>query len=126
MYGRLRVGAQRFPRATREALREEMEIERKEIVNRTPKDTGALRESIQVLQPAREKGSYSASVIAGGDNINPKTNKPTSSYAVIVHEDPDAYHPVGQWKYIESVLRESAPSMFRRVTKRIEMRKLFR
>lgn len=124
--GRIAVGAQRFPRETRAALKAEMEIERKEVVQRTPKDTGALRESIQVLEPTKDLRSYSVAIIAGGDNVNPKSGKTTKEYAAIVHEDPDAYHPIGQWKYIESTLRESAPFMFRRVANRIELRKVFR
>ena len=124
--GRLAVGAQRFPRATRDALRAELEIEKKEVVARTPIDTGALRESIRVLEPVKDIRSYSVTIIAGGDNINPKTLKSTREYALIVHEDPDAYHPIGQWKYIEQTLRESAPFMFKRVANRIELRKVFR
>lgn len=124
--GRIAVGAQRFPRETRAALKAEMEIEKKEVVERTPIDTGELRKSIKVLEPAKDIRSYSVSIIAGGDNVNPKTHKTTREYALIVHEDPDAYHPIGQWKYIEQTLRESAPFMFKRVANRIELRKVFR
>jgi hypothetical protein len=124
--GRLAVGAAQFPRATRDAMKAEMEIEKKEVIQRTPKDTGALRESIKVLEPVKDIKSYSCTIIAGGANVNPKSNKTTMEYAAIVHEDPDAYHPIGQWKYIESVLRESAPYMFKRIANRIEMKKVFR
>jgi hypothetical protein len=124
--GSLAVGMARFPREVKKALREEMEVEKKEVVARTPIDTGALRASIKVLEPTKDIKSYSVTIIAGGDNVNPKSGKTTKEYAIDVHENPDAYHPVGQWKYLESVIRESAPYMVRRVANRIEMRKIFR
>jgi len=102
-----------------------MEIEKKEVVRRTPIDTGALRESITILEPVKDVRSYSVSIIAGGENINPKTKQTTKEYAAIVHENPDAYHPIGQWKYVESVFREAAPHMAKRVRNRIESKKVF-
>jgi hypothetical protein len=40
-------------------------------------------------------------------------------YAVYVHEDPDAFHPYGEYKFLEKTLRESAPFMSERVGARL-------
>jgi hypothetical protein len=48
---------------------------------------------------------------------------PAAPYAIFVHEDPDAIHKVGQWKYIESVVKESVPYMAVRIARRIDLNK---
>lgn len=53
-------------------------------------------------------------IVAGG---------PSAPYAIYVHEDLEAFHKVGQAKYIESVLMESRPFMAARVAKRIDLNK---
>jgi len=45
-----------------------------------------------------------------------------AAYAVYVHEDLDAHHPVGQAKFLESTLTESAPHMPARVAANIARR----
>ena len=93
------------------AIRAEAEIEATESKRRTPVDTGNLRASIHVEGPTTEPGgSISAAVVAGG---------PAAPYAVFVHEDLDAYHKVGQAKFIESTLRESAPFLPARIASRL-------
>lgn len=94
------------------ALRIETEIELKEVKRRTPVDTGELRASEIVVGPIREWRNVYTEIVAGG---------PAAPYAIYVHEDPDAFHPVGQWKYIESVIMESRPFMAARVAKRVEL-----
>ena len=49
-----------------------------------------------------------------GDPINPVTGKPASSYMVAVHEDLDAFHPVGKAKFLEDPVREYADKNFKR------------
>jgi hypothetical protein len=53
--------------------------------------------------------------VAGGGTVD---------YALIVHEDLEAFHRVGQAKYIESVLNESKRSMPARIAKRIDLKKV--
>jgi len=49
-----------------------------------------------------------------GDPINPITGKPASYYMVAVHEDLDAFHPVGKAKFLEDPVREYANKNFKR------------
>jgi len=49
-----------------------------------------------------------------GDPINPVTGKPASYYMVAVHEDLDAFHPVGKAKFLEDPVREYANKNFKR------------
>lgn len=49
-----------------------------------------------------------------GDPINPVTGKPASYYMVAVHEDLDAFHPVGKAKFLEDPVREYADKNFKR------------
>lgn len=92
------------------ALREEAEIEMTEAKERTPVDTGALRASGRVTGP-ETKGSDIEVKLAFGNA--------SAEYALYVHEDIDAFHNVGQAKYLESTLNESAPHLPGRIGKRI-------
>jgi hypothetical protein len=93
------------------AIRVEAEIEATECKRRTPVDTGNLRASIHVEGPIIEQnGSVSCAIAAGG---------PAAPYAVHVHENLEAYHPVGQAKFIEEPLRESAPFLAARIANRL-------
>jgi hypothetical protein len=92
------------------ALEAEAEIEMTEAKRRTPVDTGALRASGHV-KPARRNGrDITVELDFGG---------PSAPYAVFVHEDMEAFHRVGQAKFLESVLVESAPHMAARVAQRM-------
>lgn len=103
---------QRFPDEVGLALRQESEVEATEVKRRTPVDKGNLRGSIHVVGPIRLGRRIWTKIVAGG---------PAAPYAFFVHEDPDAFHKVGQWKYLESVIRESAPHMGARVARRIDL-----
>jgi len=108
---RLTAFERRFPDHVANALRIETEIEATECKRRTPVDTGALRASIHVEGPEREGRRIWTSIVAGGV---------AASYALIVHEDMEAFHKVGQAKYIESVILESRPYMAQRVAARVD------
>lgn len=114
---RARLGqiAKKMPAELGKAMRQETEIEATEARRRTPVDTGALRASIHVEGPTFEGASVSTAIVAGGT---------TAGYAVYVHEDLDAFHKVGQAKFIESVLLESAPHMADRIGRRIDLNRL--
>jgi hypothetical protein len=107
----LKAAAERHPDVVLQALVEEAELEMTEMKLRTPVDTGALRSSGHIANPRRTASEEFAVDIAFGG--------PAAPYAVAVHEDPDAFHPVGQWKFVESVVLESAPHMPERVFRRV-------
>lgn len=64
---------------------------------RTPVLTGALRASGHVIPPVILRRSIKSVGAFGG---------PSAAYAVIVHEDLNAHHNVGQAKFYESAVRE--------------------
>jgi len=99
------------------ALRVETEVEATESKRRTPVDTGALRSTIHAEGPEYRGSTVVTAISAGG---------PSARYALIVHEDLEAHHPVGQAKYIESTLNESAPFIGARVARRIDLGKVVR
>lgn len=108
----INVIATNYPDVVKRGLMQETQIETTEAKKRTPVDKGPLRASVHA-EGAFERGRtiYSA-IVAGG---------PSAPYAEIVHEDPDAFHPVGQWKYIESVIMESKAFFGSRVATRIQL-----
>lgn len=96
---------------TERALAAEAEIEMTEAKRRTPVLTGVLRASGHV-QPVLRKGDViEASLVFGG---------PAAPYAVAVHENEEAFHKVGQAKFLSSVLYESAPFLASRVAARVK------
>lgn len=106
---RLVALAETSQRAAVKALREEAEIEMTEAKRRTPVRFGDLRRSGHVTGPTRDSGW--AVVMAFGGQAAP--------YAVHVHENLEAFHRVGQAKFLESVLLESAPYLAERVARRM-------
>jgi hypothetical protein len=104
--------AREMPEKVGKAIAQEAEIEATEVKRRTPVDLGALRSSIHVEGPHYERSSIYASIVAGGV---------AAPYAIIVHEDLAAFHPVGQAKYLESVIMESRRWMAQRIAARIRV-----
>lgn len=99
--------AQAYPDVVGKALYQEGEIEMTEAKRRTPVDTGALR-ATGVVNPPERNGSHISVTLTFG-----------TLYAVFVHEDLEAFHKIGQAKFLESTLQESASHMAERVGKRI-------
>ncbi len=97
-----------------EAAFEEYKIEAKEARRITPVDTGSLRETVEAFEPEIHSKIIYAGLQAGGDDVN---------YAVYVHEDMEAFHPVGQAKYLATPLFASGPDMPRRIGARIDFGK---
>jgi hypothetical protein len=114
---RLQRLAKEAPQELGRALFQEAQIERTESMRRTPVDTGALRASHEVTKPKIEGRDISVSIQVGG---------PAAEYAVIVHEDLEADHPVGQAKFLESTIRESAPFLGQRLAKRVDLNRMAR
>jgi hypothetical protein len=44
---------------------------------------------------------------------------PSASYAIYVHENLENFHPIGQAKFLESVVLESAPFLGARIATRV-------
>jgi hypothetical protein len=116
MKARLRQVARQFPDLVARALYLEAQIELTESKRRVPVDTGTLRASGQVIGPDRGAGRKLFVTIAYGGAAE--------SYAIYVHEDLEAFHRIGQAKYLESVLLESAPYMADRLARRVQLDKL--
>lgn len=112
MRARLLRLQRKFPDEVVRALRVEAEIEAKEVKRRTPVDRGPLRASVHVVGPTRMGNRIVVFIAVGGA---------AAPYAIYVHEDLEAFHKVGQAKFIESVILESRPYMAARVAKRIEL-----
>jgi hypothetical protein len=111
----------KFPDETMRAMYQEAQIEVTEMKRRCPVDTtagaphpGNLRASIHAEEPERQ-GKRLIQMFATG------TQAP---YAIYVHEDPDALHPVGQWKFMESVLNESGPYFPQRIAARVSLNRM--
>lgn len=115
MSRRMRFLATEFPNLSEKALVTEALIEKREVIKSTPIKTGKLRSTIrhEVLARKRMGRELAVAIVAGG---------PAAPYAIVVHEDPDAYHPIGQWKYIEEPLNRSTPYLKGRIASRIAMR----
>lgn len=92
------------------ALRAEAEIEMTEAKRRTPVDTGALRDSGHVTGPDVAAQEATVRLVFGG---------PAAPYALFVHENLEAFHRVGEAKFLERPLLEAAPHLADRVAARI-------
>jgi hypothetical protein len=108
----LKNAATNAPEQLREAGMAEMEIEKQEMQNRTPVRYGILRDSLEVMAPEMKKRTV---VITVGTDVE---------YAPYVHENLEAFHEVGEAKFIESVLNESEPHMAERIAKHIDLKKM--
>ena len=111
MDAKLKALAERAPDVMLSALVAEAELEMTEMKRRTPVDTGALRSSGHIANPRRDGSEEFAVDIAFGG--------PAAPYAVYVHEDPDAHHDVGEFKFVETVVLESAPHLPKRIGERV-------
>lgn len=108
---------QAVPLAVGRALTQEAEIEAAEAKKRTPVDTGALRSSGHVTPVDYTGQKASVAIVFGGVSVD---------YAEKVHEDLEAFHRVGQAKFLESVIVESEPYMLDRIARRLKIEELVR
>ena len=111
--------AAKFPDRVASALFIEASVEMTESKRRCPVDItpnaphpGQLRASGTVHPPERSGNNISVTLSYGGA---------AQDYAVWVHEVLDAVHPVGQAKYLESVLNESRSHMAARIAARVHL-----
>ena len=108
----LQAVARRTPARVAAALFQEAEIGMGTKKRRTPVKTGVLRSSGRVDPPHLSSSTISVRLSFGGA---------ASGYAIPVHENLSARHPVGQAKYAESVLMESRATMLARLARRIDI-----
>lgn len=82
-----------------------------------PVDTSALRSSGYVQEPVREGNRVVVTLGYGGPaaKINSKTGESTDGYAIIVHENLEAFHPVGSAKFLEMPFDQARRGMSARV-----------
>jgi hypothetical protein len=92
------------------ALYIEGELIKTASMKRCPVDTGVLRASHEVDKPVVEGDSISVTIGVGG---------PAVGYAVYVHENPMAHHPVGEYKFLQKSVEEATPGLAGRIAKRI-------
>lgn len=112
MAAKMRRIAQMQPRRVAAATFAEYAIELTEAKQRTPVDTGALRASGYLTEPAVNGKRIDLEIGFGG---------PAAPYAVYVHERLDVHHPVGEPKFLERTLLESAPHMAGRIAARASL-----
>lgn len=114
-----------FPDRIASAIKVEAEIEMTEAKRRTPvwnparsvpKGTvpGLLRASGHVGEPYFDGNKVAVDLIFGGNGAE--------EYAFYVHEDLDADHAIGEAKFLESTLMESAPYMPERLARRLKLK----
>lgn len=108
----------KIPLKAAAALYQEALIEQKESMKRTPVDVttkgggGTLRDSHETSMPYYEGKQLTVDIKVGG---------PAADYAVVQHEDLTFMHKVGQAKFLESTILESAPHMLSRLAKRMKL-----
>lgn len=79
---------------------------------RKPPHPGQLRDSGTVHPPERKGNKTTVLLTFGGAAVD---------YAIYVHEILENFHPIGQAKYLESTLNESAPYILQRVGERLKL-----
>lgn len=87
-----------------------------------PVDTTALRSSGYVAEPVQEGTTVRVEFGYGGPaaKINPKTGESTDAYALMVHENLEAFHKVGSAKYLELPFNQATSGMTGRLAAAID------
>ena len=112
----LRTAIDRVDRGTKKATINACEEILEESLKQVPRDTETLAKSGYIeIKGAYKNFTGEVGYGGNGDPINPKTGEPASSYALIVHEDLTAEHPVGKAKFLEDPVREYANKFKRNV-----------
>lgn len=96
-------------------------LEGQRIINESkplvPVDTGALRASGYVEPPVTQGRVITVTLGYGGPaaQVNPKSGESTEGYAIYVHENLEAHHPVGQAKFLEQPFLAAEQGMSNRI-----------
>ena len=120
-----KVAAERYARGVRQGLRAGLFKEANGIITQAkqivPVDEGILKNSGFAALPV-ERGNKVIVEMGFGGPAGGKpgqTNVKDVGYAVIVHEDLNAFHKVGTAKYLEMPIRQAEPGMGDRLAKDI-------
>ena len=107
------VAIEEFPSIGQEIMDQSFEL--------VPKSSGALAHSGYVGEVVIDYNRIGVKLGYGGpnDKVNPYTGRLASTYAWVVHEDLNAYHPDGQAKYLELPVSLSATWVAERLMSRI-------
>lgn len=84
---------------------------------RTPVDTGALRDSYELHGPKEERDEVSVTITVGG---------PEAPYAAAVHENQEIRHASGRSKFLESTVLEERRSLGRGLARAFKLEKVVR
>lgn len=130
--GRLEDLARRKPEAFQRGLIKAGLRLQRESQNLCPVDTGALKSSAYTrlvrAVPPPQTGFWNSvkrmvKKFAGKESPAPMAEVEvgyTMSYAIYVHEDPNAHHPVGQYKFLEQPARQLRPQLLQDVINEVE------
>lgn len=126
MKGKLIRFARLYPIMFGDELEHELkEVELPESNRKIPKDTHAAEESGRVTGPEVVRGKIRAGIVyASQGETNPKSGQPVSDYIIPLHEDPDALHPNGEYKFLEKTMRESERTLGARLARRAGVEKV--
>lgn len=122
---RLAAEPHRFLQASESALFIEAEQTMAEAKKITPVDEGVLRSSGHVRLPEINGDTVSVEMGFGGpagSGNQGESNPKDVGYAVFVHEDLNAFHRVGQAKYLETPVNRRREGFSERIATRIERR----
>jgi hypothetical protein len=97
----LRAEGVRKPAQFKRGLTKAALLVQREAQKRTPVDTGMLRNSAYTRHIDTGRGRFD--VVVGF----------TAAYAIFVHENLNAHHPVGEAKFLENAVRASLPNIRR-------------
>jgi hypothetical protein len=97
------LGAQ-APRVLASAFLQEAEVVMEKAKELTPVDSGNLKSTGRVIPPVLEGDTLTVTLTFGG----PAANGEEVHYAVYVHENLTARHPVGEAKFLERPVLEWA------------------
>jgi hypothetical protein len=109
---RLSARGDHMLRAGAAALYREGELMMTEAKLLTPVDKGALHNSGFAHPPERVSWGYLVTIGFGG---------PAAPYALIVHEDLEAAHTVGQAKYLETAVLRALPGLAERIARELDV-----
>lgn len=99
------------PKEIGRSLMEETQVEVKECQRRSPVLSGTMRDEIHAEGPKMDGKEITAIITTGQKSID---------YALQQHEDTELIHAVGEAKFIEGPIMESAPHMAARVAHRLD------
>lgn len=102
--GRIHLKGEKMKRQAATFLFQRGEEVMEESKRECPVDTGTLRSSGFVHSPDVERGEMSVALGYGGA---------AAEYAIFVHEDLTAHHPVGKAKFLEDPIRREVPRLAR-------------